>query len=94
MPIVNRNRPSFLFRVRRFIVASTAAVFVALALPSPEAIADSLREVAERLAREHDGKVVSARVVERNGRRYYEIRILTDDGVVRTFRVPAGDRRS
>jgi len=54
-------------------------------------MADSLREVAERLAREHDGQVVSARVVERDGRRYYVIRILTKDGVVRTFRVPAGD---
>jgi len=94
MPVVNRNCASILARLRRFLVVVTAAGFVTLAAPSPDALADSLREVAERLAREHDGKVVSARVVERNGRRYYVIRILTDDGVVRTFRVPAGDRAS
>jgi len=72
--------------------ALAVAAFVAIAVPAPEAFADSLREVAERLAREHDGKVVSARVVERNGRKFYVIRILTDEGVVRTFRVPAEDR--
>lgn len=68
------------------------ATFVALAIPAPEAFADSLREVAERLASEHDGEVVSAREVERDGRRFYVIRILTRDGVVRTFRVPAEGR--
>jgi hypothetical protein len=66
---------------------------LAFSLPAPEAFADSLREVAERVAREHDAKVVSARVVERGGRRFYVIRILTRDGVIRTIRVPAEDRR-
>jgi uncharacterized membrane protein YkoI len=68
-------------------------VGLALSLPAPDAFADSLREVAERIAREHDGEVVSAREVERDGRRFYVIRILTRDGVVRTFRIPAGDDR-
>ncbi|GAB4170242.1 MAG: hypothetical protein Kow0020_04440 [Wenzhouxiangellaceae bacterium] len=58
----------------------------------PVVQADSLREVAQRVAREHDGKVISARVVEIQGRRYYEIRILTRDGVVRTVRIPARER--
>ncbi len=49
----------------------------------------SLEEAAERVAREHDGKVVSAHTVERDGREIHVIRILTDDGVVRTVRVPA-----
>jgi len=75
------------------IRAALLAVSLVFLLPAPEALADSLREVAERVARQHDAKVVSARVVERNGRRYYEIRILTRDGVVRTIRVPADDRR-
>lgn len=79
-------------RLARLVLAVCASAFLALALPAPEAFADSLSEVAERLAREHDGQVVSARVVERNGRRFYVIRILTRDGVVRTFRVPAEDR--
>jgi len=60
-------------------------------VPVPQAHADSLREVAERVARQHDAKVISAREVERNGRKYYEIRILTRDGVVKTVRVPARD---
>jgi len=65
---------------------------LSLALPAPEALADSLREVAERVARQHDAKkVISARVVERDGRRFYEIRILTRDDVIKTIRVPAGD---
>jgi hypothetical protein len=67
-------------------------VLLCCALPAPEAFADSLREVAERVAREHNAKVVSARVVERGGQRFYVIRILTRDGVIRTIRVPAGDR--
>lgn len=63
------------------------------ALPGGEVRADSLREVAERVARQHDARVVSAREIERNGRRFYEIRIMTRDGVVKTVRVPAEDRK-
>ena len=71
-----------------------AIVFVALAFPAPEAFADSLREVAERVARQHDAKkVISARVVERDGRKFYVIRILTRDDVIKTIRVPADDRQ-
>ena len=52
----------------------------------------SLEEAAERVARQHNAKVVSAQTIERDGRRIHVIRILTRDGVVRTIRVPA-DRR-
>lgn len=52
----------------------------------------TLEEAAERVARQHNAKVVSAHTVEREGRRIHVIRILTRDGVVRTIRVPA-DRR-
>ena len=79
--------------IAAFCRSIALALLLVFVLPAPEAIADSLREVAERIAREHDAKVVSARVVERNGRRFYVIRILTRDGVIRTFTVPAGDRR-
>lgn len=64
---------------------------LSVALPATTAFADNLREVAERVARQHDAKVVSARVVERNGQKFYVIRILTRDGVVKTIRVPARD---
>lgn len=76
--------------IRTFVAALIAAVFLALT-PLDDALADSLQEVAERVARQHDAKVVSAREVERDGRRIYVIRILTRDGVVRTIRVPARD---
>jgi len=79
-------------RFRRLTLALCAAIFVAFALPAPEAVADSLREVAERVARQHDAKkVISARVVERDGRKFYVIRILTRDDVIKTIRVPARD---
>ncbi|MCC5866407.1 MAG: PepSY domain-containing protein [Wenzhouxiangella sp.] len=66
------------------MVASTVLVVSAWAI--------SLQEAAERVARQHNAKVVSAHTIERDGRRVHVIRILTDDGVVRTVRVPA-DRR-
>ena len=78
------------------ILVSGLMAFTLLAgpvvMPGGEARADSLREVAERVARQNDARVVSARVIERNGRRFYEIRIMTRDGVVKTVRVPADDR--
>ena len=40
------------------------------------------QEAAERVARQYDAKVVSARTEERNGRRVHVIRILTREGVV------------
>ncbi|MDT8410633.1 MAG: hypothetical protein RQ741_13625 [Wenzhouxiangellaceae bacterium] len=75
-------------RLGQLLRAALLGAVVAFVLPAPEAFADSLREVAERVARQHDAKVVSAREVERNGRRFYVIRILTRDDVVRTIRVP------
>lgn len=78
-------------RILTFTRATMLGLVLAFALPAPTAFADSLREVAERVARQHDAKVVSARVVERNGQKFYVIRILTRDGVVKTIRVPARD---
>lgn len=74
-------------------ILRTLAVLALFALLAVQAMAASLEEVAERVARQHDAQVVSAREVERNGQRIYVIRILTRDGVVRTIRVPARDRR-
>ena len=82
------------FRIRRRFLVFCTVVFVALALPAPEARADNLREVAERVARQHDAKkVISARVVERGGRKFYVIRILTRNDVIKTIRVPADGRQ-
>jgi hypothetical protein len=63
------------------IVASAVVMVSAWAL--------TLEEAADRVARQYNAKVVSAHTVERDGRRVHVIRILTDDGVVRTIRVSA-----
>lgn len=78
-------------RLKRLVAAACIALLLGGGVPLAEVHADSLREVAERVARQHDGKVIAAREVERNGRRFYEIRILTRDGVVKTVRVPVRD---
>ena len=80
--------------LQRFCRSLLRAAFLALLLiavqPISTAYAETLREAAERVARQNDAKVVSAReVTDRNGRKVYVIRILTRDGVVRTIRVPA-----
>ncbi|MGB0515060.1 MAG: PepSY domain-containing protein [Wenzhouxiangellaceae bacterium] len=77
--------------LRKPLAAAMLAAALLFCVPVSPAYADSLREVAERVARQHDAKVISAREVERNGRKFYEIRILTRDGVVKTVRVPARD---
>ncbi|GEM_PF-694220 len=61
---------------------------LALALPGI-GLASSLQEAADRVAREHDARVLSAQTEERGGQSVHIIRILTRDGVVRTVRVPA-----
>ena len=70
--------------LRHLLIAAIAALVM---LGSAWAL--TLQEAAERVARQHDAKVVSARTIERDGRRIHVIRILTRDGVVRTVRVPA-----
>lgn len=70
--------------LRQLLIASLMTVVM---LASAWAL--TLQEAAERVARQHDAKVVSARTIERDGRRIHVIRILTRDGVVRTVRVPA-----
>lgn len=72
----------------RCSVRGVVVVLIALGL-AVSAWALSLQEAAERVARQHDAKVVSAQTIERDGRRVHVIRILTRDGVVRTIRVPA-----
>ncbi|NDY96601.1 PepSY domain-containing protein [Wenzhouxiangella limi] len=68
----------------RLLIAPVLALAMAFS-----AWALTLEEAAERVARQHDAKVVSAQTIERDGRRVHVIRILTRDGVVKTIRVPA-----
>lgn len=52
------------------------------------ALAISLDEAAKQAAQQNNAKVLSARTVEKGGRRMHEIKVLTEDGVVKTVRIP------
>ncbi len=79
-------------RLWRGFGPAVVAAWLVASLCTP-AFGESLSEAAERVAREHDARLVSAREIDRNGRTVYVIRILTRDGVVRTIRVRAREDR-
>jgi len=68
----------------KLLIVMVMCLFMAVS-----AWAITLQEAAERVARQNDARVVSAKTIERNGRRVHEIRIVTRDRVVRTVYVPA-----
>lgn len=70
--------------LRNFLI-----VIVTSAMLVVSAWALTLQEAADRVARQYNAKVVSAHTIERDGRRIHVIRVLTEEGVVRTVRVPA-----
>lgn len=65
---------------------------LALLLPLG-AWAQSLGQAAEQAARQHDGKVLSARTEQQGDRRVHVIKLLTRDGVVKVVRVPVRDNK-
>lgn len=70
------------------IVKTTLYALLAGALMSAPALAITLEEAARKVAKENNARVLSAKTVNRNGRRVHEIKIVTKKGVVRTVRVP------
>jgi uncharacterized membrane protein YkoI len=65
----------------------TLVLCLSLAASSP-ALCQTLDEAARQAARQHDAKVLSAQTVEEGGRRVHVIKLLTQDGVVKTVRIP------
>jgi uncharacterized membrane protein YkoI len=62
--------------------------------PSLFAQGDLSLDQAVQQARERiGGRVISAETREKNGRRFHNIRILTNDGKVRRLQYDAGDER-
>lgn len=55
---------------------------------SGSAWAITLTEAAQKAAKQHDAKVISARTVKRDGKRVHVIKLLKKDGVVKTVRIP------
>jgi len=78
--------------MRRIQQSIICATLLALLVPVP-AFAVSLREAAIRAAKYNDAKVLSAKTVQKNNRRWHEIKLLTKKGVVKTVTAPAnGDK--
>ena len=48
----------------------------------------SLSEAVERVRRQYRGRIVSAETQTRRGREVHVIKVLTDDGKVKTVRIP------
>jgi len=76
--------------MKRRRLALTLAFCLAFALPAA-AWAQSLDEAAKQAARQHNAKVISAQTVQEGNRRVHVIKLLTQDGVVKTVRVPVRD---
>ena len=63
---------------------------LALTVPATT-FAQSLEEAARQAARQYNAKVLSARTITQGNQRIHEIKLLTQDGRVKTVRIP--DRR-
>ena len=69
------------------LLTSLAVLLLALSA-SGGAWAITLEEAARQAARQYNAKVISARTVTVQGRRVHEIKLLTEEGVVKTVRIP------
>ena len=69
-----------LFSLAIFTVLSFAAAGSAWAI--------TLEEAARQAAQQYNARVLSARTVTRDGRRVHEIKLITEDGVVKTVYIP------
>ena len=65
---------------------------LALLLPV-SAMAVELEEAARQAARKNNAKVLSAKTVNKGGRRQHEIKLLTSKGVVKTVTVPDNTKK-
>lgn len=73
--------------IKRHFISLVFGVLLVLGASS-QAWAITLTEAAQKAARQHNAKVVSARTVKRNGKRIHVIKLLKEDGVVKTVQIP------
>ncbi len=52
----------------------------------------TLEQAIEKVQREHNGKVLGAETVYLGEQKMYRIKVLTRDGQVRVFQIPADDK--
>lgn len=65
---------------------------LALLLPLT-AWAQTLEQAASQAARQHNAKVLSARTVQEGSRKVHVIKLLTENGVVKTVRITVRERK-
>ncbi len=68
------------------------AGMLALLLPLT-AWAQTLEQAASQAARQHNAKVLSARTVQEGSKTVHVIKLLTEDGVVKTVRITVRERK-
>lgn len=73
----------------KLLLLLSFVVTLLLLSAQPVFAAKTLNEAVNKAKRSGNGKVISARTVERNNRRIHEVRVLTHKGKVRTMRYPA-----
>jgi uncharacterized membrane protein YkoI len=66
-----------------YLLSLLLAVFL-----SWPAMAITLEEAARQAARQYNARVISARTIKHRGRRIHEIKVVTQNGVVKTVRIP------
>jgi hypothetical protein len=77
--------------MKKWLLHIAFASILALAATT-DAWAQTLDEAASQAARQYKAKVLSARTVQEGDKRVHVIKLLTEDGVVKTVRVTVRDR--
>ncbi len=89
--------PSLLLSLLLAAAAGSLAPLAAAAAPGAPVVAQSngmsLQEAVRRVQRQYGGRIVSAHTETRGGREVHVIRVMTDDGTVRTVRMPGRSAR-
>jgi hypothetical protein len=93
---------SLLLTAALAIVTSGAAASLAAEAPGAngdrlvlaQADGPSLNEAVEQVRRQYNGRIVSAETRIRGNREVHHIKVLTEDGKVKTVRIPGRSRGS
>ncbi len=83
--ITTMNRSS---AYRNLLPGLALSLVLWAAIPVQEVYAITLKQAVSQVERQYQGKVVSARTINQQGRRIHVIRVVTKNGVVKTVRIP------
>ena len=70
----------------------TAVIATTLSLAATQLAAQTLDQASRQAAKQYNAKVLSARTVTEGNRKVHVIKLLTNEGVVKTVRVTVKDR--